>query len=156
MGTRNYIFEPTCLETKIDSYNQIDTKQRQSQVLEVLGDEILTAKEIAIRMHEKGYTNNDDRNNASPRLNELVNLGLVVIYGKKKCEFSGKTVAVFKKVKSEENDYKEKYENLKVTYDNLKVTYENIKNIEAFTRVKIAELKKENESLRKELKKRYE
>lgn len=156
METRNYIFEPTCLETKIDSYNQIDTKQRQEQVLEVLGDEILTAKEIAIRMHEKGYTNNDDRNNASPRLNELVNLGLVVIYGKKKCEFSGKTVAVFKKIKSEENDYKEKYENLKVTYDNLKVTYENIKNIEAFTRTRIKELKKENESLRKELKKRYE
>ena len=99
METRNYIFEPTCLETKIDSYNQIDTKQRQSQVLEVLGDEMLTAKEIAIRMYEKGYTNNDDRNNASPRLNELVNLGLVVIYGKKKCEYSGKTVAVFKKAK---------------------------------------------------------
>lgn len=156
MEIRTYMFEPTCLETKVDSYNQIDTKQRQSQVLEVLGDEILTAKEIAIRMYEKGYTNNDDRNNASPRLNELVNLGLVVIYGKKKCEFSGKTVAVFKKVKSEENDYKEKYENLKVTYDNLKVTYENIKNIEAFTRVKITELKKENEKLRKELKKRYE
>lgn len=39
METRNYIFEPTCLETKIDSYNQIDAKQRQEQVLEVLGDE---------------------------------------------------------------------------------------------------------------------
>jgi hypothetical protein len=63
---------------------------------------------------------------------------------------------MIEKFKNEENDYKEKYENLKVTYDNLKVTYENIKNIEAFTRVKIAELKKENESLRKELKKRYE
>lgn len=61
-----------------------------------------------------------------------------------------------KKLKTKTNDYKEKYENLKVTYDNLKVTYENIKNNEAFTRVKIAELKKENESLRKELKKRYE
>lgn len=44
METRNYIFEPTCLETKIDSYNQIDAKQRQEQVLEVLGDETLTAK----------------------------------------------------------------------------------------------------------------
>ena len=93
METRNYIFEPTCLETKIDSYNQIDTKQRQSQVLEVLGDEMLTAKEIAIRMHEKGYTNNDDRNNASPRLNELVNLGRNVNFQVKQLQYLKKSKA---------------------------------------------------------------
>lgn len=149
METRNYIFEPTCLETKIDSYNQIDTKQRQEQVLEVLGDEMLTAKEIAVRIHKKGYTNNDDRNNASPRLNELVNSGLVVIYGKKKCEYTGKTVAVFKRVKKEENEFKEKYEKLKEAY-------ENLKNIEAFTRLEFKKIKKENETLKKELKKKYE
>lgn len=144
METRNYIFEPTCLETKIDSYNQIDTKQRQEQVLEVLGDETLTAKEIAVRMYEKGYTNNDDRNNASPRLNELLNQDLVEIYGKKTCEYSGKTVAVFRK---KILDYKQKYEELSSAY-------ENLKNIEAFTRTRIKELKKENETLKKELKKR--
>lgn len=144
METRNYIFEPTCLETKIDSYNQIDTKQRQEQVLEVLGDEILTAKEIAVRMYEKGYTNNDDRNNASPRLNELLNQDLVEIYGKKTCEYSGKTVAVFRK---KSLDYKQKYEELFSAY-------ENLKNIEAFTRTRIKKLKKENETLKKELKKR--
>lgn len=144
METRNYIFEPTCLETKIDSYNQIDTKQRQEQVLEVLGDETLTAKEIAVRMYEKGYTNNDDRNNASPRLNELLNQDLVEIYGKKTCEYSGKTVAVFRK---KSLDYKQKYEELLVMYDNLK-------NVEAFTRTRIKELKKENDTLKKELRKR--
>lgn len=144
METRNYIFEPTCLETKIDSYNQIDAKQRQEQVLEVLGDETLTAKEIAVRMYEKGYTNNDDRNNASPRLNELLNQDLVEIYGKKTCEYSGKTVAVFRK---KSLDYKQKYEELLVMYDNLK-------NVEAFTRTRIKELKKENDTLRKELRKR--
>lgn len=144
METKNYIFEPTCLETKIDSYNQIDTKQRQEQVLEVLGDETLTAKEIAVRMYEKGYTNNDDRNNASPRLNELLNQDLVEIYGKKTCEYSGKTVAVFRK---KSLDYKQKYEELLVMYDNLK-------NIEAFTRTRIKELKKENDTLKKELRKR--
>lgn len=144
METRNYIFEPTCLETKIDSYNQIDAKQRQEQVLEVLGDEMLTAKEIAVRMYEKGYTNNDDRNNASPRLNELLNQDLVEIYGKKTCEYSGKTVAVFRK---KSLDYKQKYEELFSAY-------ENLKNIEAFTRTRIKELKKENETLKKELKKR--
>lgn len=144
METRNYIFEPTCLETKIDSYNQIDAKQRQEQVLEVLGDETLTAKEIAVRMYEKGYTNNDDRNNASPRLNELLNQDLVEIYGKKTCEYSGKTVAVFRK---KSLDYKQKYEELLVMYDNLK-------NIEAFTRTRIKELKKENDTLKKELRKR--
>ena len=144
METRNYIFEPTCLETKIDSYNQIDAKQRQEQVLEVLGDETLTAKEIAVRMYEKGYTNNDDRNNASPRLNELLNQDLVEIYGKKTCKYSGKTVAVFRK---KSLDYKQKYEELFSAY-------ENLKNIEAFTRTRIKELKKENETLKKELKKR--
>lgn len=144
METRNYIFEPTCLETKIDSYNQVDTKQRQEQVLEVLGDETLTAKEIAVRMFEKGYTNNDDRNNASPRLNELLNLDLVEIYGKKTCEYTGKTVEVYRK---KTFDYKKKYEELSIVY-------ENLKNIEAFSRTRINELKKENESLRKELKKR--
>lgn len=144
METRNYIFEPTCLETKIDSYNQIDAKQRQEQVLEILGDEMLTAKEIAVRMYEKGYTNNDDRNNASPRLNELLNQDLVEIYGKKTCEYSGKTVAVFRK---KSLDYKQKYEELLVMYDNLK-------NVEAFTRTRIKELKKENDTLKKELRKR--
>lgn len=144
METRNYIFEPTCLETKIDSYNQIDAKQRQEQVLEVLGDETLTAKEIAVRMYEKGYTNNDDRNNASPRLNELLNQDLVEIYGKKTCEYSGKTVAVFRK---KSLDYKQKYEELLVMYDNLK-------NVEAFTRTRIKELKKENDTLKKELRKK--
>lgn len=144
METKNYIFEPTCLETKIDSYNQIDTKQRQEQVLEVLGDETLTAKEIAVRMYEKGYTNNDDRNNASPRLNELLNQDLVEIYGKKTCEYSGKTVAVFRK---KSLDYKQKYEELLVMYDNLK-------NVEAFTRTRIKELTKENNTLKKELRKR--
>ena len=144
MENRNYIFEPTCLETKIDSYNQIDAKQRQEQVLEVLGDETLTAKEIAVRMYEKGYTNNDDRNNASPRLNELLNQDLVEIYGKKTCEYSGKTVAVFRK---KSLDYKQKYEELLVMYDNLK-------NVEAFTRTRIKELKKENDTLKKELRKR--
>ena len=53
METRNYILEPTCLETKIDSYNQINVKQRQEQVLEVLGNEKLTAKEIAVKMYKK-------------------------------------------------------------------------------------------------------
>lgn len=144
METRNYIFEPTCLETKIDSYNRIDAKQRQEQVLEVLGDEMLTAKEIAVKMYEKGYTTNDDRNNASPRLNELLNLDLVEIYGKKTCEYTGKTVAVYRK---KTFDYKKRYEELYIVY-------ENLKNIEAFSRTRINELKKENESLRKELKKR--
>lgn len=147
---RKYIFEPTTLETRIDSYNQIDAKQRQEQVLEVLGDEILSAKEIAVKMHEKGYTQDSDRNNASPRLNELLNQGVVEIFGKKKCEYSGKTVVVYKlknNKNSEETNYKEKYEKLYIAY-------ENMKNIEAFTRVRINELKKENENLRKELKKR--
>ena len=83
MEDRNYIFEPTCLETKIDSYNQIDAKQRQEQVLEVLGDEKLTAKEIAVKMYKKGYTTNDERNNSAPRINELMNLDLIEVCGKK-------------------------------------------------------------------------
>lgn len=95
-------------------------------------------------MYEKGYTTNDERNNSAPRINELMNLDLIEVCGKKTCEYTGKTVAVFKK---KSLDYKQKYEELSSAY-------ENLKNIEAFTRTRIKELKKENESLRKELNKR--
>ena len=46
-------------------------------------------------MKIKGYTNNDDRNNAAPRLTELCISGEVEPVGKKKCQYTGKMVTVY-------------------------------------------------------------
>lgn len=56
-------------------------------------------------------------------------------------------VGAYENLEEEFEDYKQKYEELLAVY-------ENLKTIEAFTRTRINELKKENETLRKELKKR--
>ena len=47
-------------------------------------------------MFKKGYTTSNDRNNSSPRLTELCISGDVEVIGKVKCEFTGKTVSVYK------------------------------------------------------------
>ena len=59
----------------------------------------LTAKEIAVQMKALGYCDNEDRNNASPRLNELMNIGVVEPIGKKTCEYTGKKVSVYRLIK---------------------------------------------------------
>ena len=142
MEERKYIFEPTTLETRGDSYEQLNTDLRQTQVLEILSKP-MTAKEVAVEMYKRGFTKNDDRNNSAPRLNELESLGKVEVVGKKKCDYSGKTVAVYKKT----DELREKYERLLDKFNNLKC-------VEAYTQNRIKELKKENERLRKELLKR--
>ena len=77
----------------------------------------MTAKEIAVAMKRKGYTQNDDRNNAAPRLTELEMIHhLVVVVGKKKCKYSNKMVSVYKLV-----DDIERWEQIKL---NLEVQYE--------------------------------
>lgn len=89
--------ENTTLETRKESYDKVDKRKRYAQIKEILQDYgELTAKQIAILMLKKGYTTNDDRNNSSPRLSELLVLGEVEVIGKTKCEYTGKTVSVYK------------------------------------------------------------
>ena len=58
----------------------------------------MTAKETAVEMYNRGYIPTSERNFSAPRLTELEKKGLVKVVGKKKCEYTGKTVAIYKKV----------------------------------------------------------
>lgn len=86
------------LETRADAEVSVDKNKRYKQILEILGDKEMTAKEIAVEMYNKGYTPSTERNFSQPRLNELMNKRIVEPIGKKKCKYTGRTVAVYKKV----------------------------------------------------------
>lgn len=87
------------LETRHESNEKLNRNLRCQQVLEILEESgPLTAKEIAVRMCEKGFTNSTERNWSAPRLSELEFEGKVQVIGKKTCAYSGKTVAVYRLV----------------------------------------------------------
>ena len=83
-------------ETRREAHETINKQKRYSQIIEIL-EELgeATAKEIAVRMCEKGYVPSTERNWSAPRLTELEWDGKVKVVGKKKCAYSGKTVAVY-------------------------------------------------------------
>ena len=86
-------------ETRQLSFNNIQekTKKRYEQILDRL-DKPKTAKEIAVEMFELGLIPSTERNYTAPRLTELEKRGIVKVTGKKKCEWTGKQVAVYEKV----------------------------------------------------------
>lgn len=90
------------LENRRESYESLDKQKRYIQILEVLGKNKMTAKEIAVEMFTRGMIPNSERNFTAPRLTELSYEGIVEPIGKKKCEYTGKTVSVFQ-VRSEKN-----------------------------------------------------
>jgi hypothetical protein len=73
------------------------TQIRYDQILDRL-DKPKTAKEIAQELYEIGLIPSNERNYTSPRLTELGKMGIVKVVGKKKCNWTGKMVAVFEKV----------------------------------------------------------
>ena len=82
-------------DVRAESNETVNRIVRQQQVIGILSDGPMTAKEVAVEMWRRGYTTNDDRNNAAPRLTELCKLGIVEPVGKKTCGYTGKTVTVF-------------------------------------------------------------
>lgn len=85
------------IETRRESNEKIDKKAREEQVLEILSDgQERTARQIAFEMQERGFINNAERNNASPRLSKLLEKRKVVIVGKEIDKITGKKVAVFR------------------------------------------------------------
>ena len=86
-------------ETRQLSFNDIQekTKKRYEQILDRL-DKPKTAKEIAVEMFELGLIPSTERNYTAPRLTELEKMGYVRAIEKKKCEYTGKTVAVYEKI----------------------------------------------------------
>lgn len=90
MQTRQMSFEDIQLKKKI----------RYEQILSRL-DKPKTAKEIAVKLFELGLIPSTDRNYTAPRLTELEKkYKLVRAVDKKKCQYSGKTVAVYERIKA--------------------------------------------------------
>lgn len=87
--------ELTTYDTRAEAHETIDKAKRYKQIIEVLNGRRLTAKEIAAEMHQRGYIPTSERNYTAPRLTELSYRGVVDIVGKKKCQYTGKTVAVY-------------------------------------------------------------
>lgn len=85
-------------QTRQMSFNDIQdkTKIRYIQILNRL-NEPKTAKEIAVELFELGFIPSTERNYTAPRLTELEKMGYVKAIDKKKCSYTGKTVAVYKR-----------------------------------------------------------
>lgn len=83
-------------ETRQLSFEDIKAKRqiRYEQILDRL-DKPKTAKEIAVELYELGLIPSTERNYTAPRLTELEKIGKVKAIGKKKCEYTGKSVAIY-------------------------------------------------------------
>ena len=100
------------IETRQLSFNDIQekTKKRYEQILDRL-DKPKTAKEIAVELFELGIIPSTERNYTAPRLTELERMGFVKVIGKKKCKWTGKQVALYKK---NEINYSGGYSTIKI------------------------------------------
>ena len=87
----------TTMQTRRESLEKVNTNVREQQILEILSDGIeRTAREVAFEMCERGFTNTVERNNASPRLTNLLEKRKVIIVGKKTDNLTNKSVAIYR------------------------------------------------------------
>lgn len=84
-------------QTRQLSFEDIKPKRkiRYEQILDRLMTGIKTAKEIAVELFDLELIPSTERNYTAPRLTELEKMGLVKVIDKKKCEYTGKKVAVY-------------------------------------------------------------
>jgi len=87
--------ETPTLETRSEAEATVDKQRRYKEIMECLREGDMTAKECAVVMMNKGYIPTSERNFVSPRLTEMSKAGLVEPVGKKKCQYTGRTVAVY-------------------------------------------------------------
>lgn len=85
-------------ETRQLSFQDINKNKRKryEQILDILKDKEMTAKEVAVEMFNRKLTDSTDRNYSQPRLFELVNMNYVEVVGKKVCEYTNKKVSVYR------------------------------------------------------------
>lgn len=74
---------------------QLKKKIRYEQILNRLQNGKKTAKEIAVELFELKLIPSTERNYTAPRLTELEQMGLVKSISKKKCQYTGKKVAIY-------------------------------------------------------------
>lgn len=87
------------LEMKLfDDVPTVELGERQKLVYETLKQWRggATAKELSVQLHEQGKVMSNERNSVHPRLNELINLGLVKTDGKKTCQYTDRKVSIYK------------------------------------------------------------
>lgn len=90
-------------QTRKESFEKIQLKNKSRLIYEQLGNGEYTAKELAIKMYnikdEKGnrLLRTDERQETAPRLTELVDLDLVEVIKKRYDELSGCKVAVYRR-----------------------------------------------------------
>lgn len=73
--------------------------ERQKLVFDYLQREFpkgATAKELSVELYQEGLVPSSERNSVHPRLNELIALGLVKVVGKKTCQFTDRSVSIYK------------------------------------------------------------
>ena len=92
-------------DTRAESNETVDREKRYKQIIGIMKEyeffKKLTAKEIAVIMHDRGFTPTAERNFAAPRLTELSKKGIVEPCGKTICRYTGKKVAVYRLTKRE-------------------------------------------------------
>ena len=72
-----------------------ERKKRYNEILDRLMTWPKTAKETAVELFELELIPSTERNYTAPRLTELEKMGLVKVIDKKKCDYTGKSVAVY-------------------------------------------------------------
>lgn len=84
-------------KTRQLSFEDIKPKRkiRYQQILDRLITGTKTAKEIAVELFDLELIPSTERNFTAPRLTELEKMGLVKVIDKRKCQYTGKTVAVY-------------------------------------------------------------
>ena len=70
-------------------------KKRYEEILDRLMTGPKTAKEVAVELYDLKLIPSTERNYTAPRLTELASMGLVQVIDKVKCEYTGKSVAVY-------------------------------------------------------------
>lgn len=88
------------IETRQMSFEDIKTKRltKYMQILEIISDKKMTAREIETEMNKKGYSTYFDMNHVRPRLTELVyEYHELVEDGTKEDYMTHKQVAVYRK-----------------------------------------------------------
>lgn len=88
------------IQTRQMSFEDIKPKRfnKYMQILEVIGDREMTAREIEAEMNKRGYSNYFEMNHVRPRLTELVNdYHELIECGIKEDYVTHKQVAVYRK-----------------------------------------------------------
>lgn len=85
------------IQTRQLSFEDIKLKRkiRYEQILDRLLTGAKTAKEVAVELFNLEIIPSTERNYTAPRLTELEKMGLVKVIDKRKCQYTGKTVAVY-------------------------------------------------------------